>query len=100
MKIKMLLLSSALFFIGHKVVGQTYSAPASAGTGGSNNTNVGSFAGSNSTHSNNNGNIAIGYYAGTSNVSGTSNSFLGHYSGNSNISGIQNAFMGGGIWSI
>ncbi len=74
--------------------GQTYSAPATAGTAGSNNTNVGASAGSNSAHGNNNNNTNIGANTGSSNVSGDGNSFLGFSAGFFNTSGRNNAFIG------
>ncbi|WP_309640880.1 hypothetical protein [Flavobacterium sp.] len=92
-----------LFFMGILVVlggitqskGQgTYSAPASAGTGGAYNTHTGTSAGSNSTNANHNNNTSIGYFSGNANISGNDNTYLGALSGRFNTAGVFNVMLG------
>jgi hypothetical protein len=62
------------------------------GTGGSQNTFIGNYTGTN-----NNGGIGntfVGDNSGKSNTTGNYNAFLGHLSGNVNTSGTANTFMG------
>jgi hypothetical protein len=71
---------------------QNYNAGLNSGTGGTNNTFVGSYAGPSTTTGFNN--IFLGYVAGKRNTTGSNNSFVGTEAGKANTTGFNNSFLG------
>jgi hypothetical protein len=92
MKTKIFL--SVGLFISIYGYGQTYSAPASAGTGGDDNVYLGEFAGSDPANTGAS-NVFVGFQAGLTNA-GSGNTFLGSLTGTTNTTGRFNLFSGNG----
>lgn len=96
MKTKKIVVCSLLLFAGivnNAVAQATYGAPATAGTGGSRNVNIGSSAGATSVGYDN---TFVGSITGASNSAGAGNSIFGGFAFRNNTSGSFNVGLGYG----